>query len=173
MTTDTLRSFTTGELAPLDPAPLPGVFARTVTTPPVDIAAPRAEVWRALTELRAYAEWCPFTRRIEARWELGSPVHLHLNWDPRSLAEPTHEVVERLSVYEPERALGWSLRLAGGLLRTERIQYLEAREAGVRYHTHDRFVGPLAPLVVALYGARTAAGFAAIAAALKRRVEGC
>ncbi len=170
--TASLRSFITGELAPLDPAPLPGVFARVVTTPPVDIAAPRGEVWRALTELDVYPEWCPFTRRIEARWQLGADVRLHLNWDASTLGEPTQVVVERLSVYEPERALGWSMRLAGGLLRTERIQYLERTDRGVRYHTHDRFVGPLTPLVIALYGARTAAGFAAIAAALKRRVEG-
>ncbi|MCB9748603.1 MAG: SRPBCC domain-containing protein [Myxococcales bacterium] len=168
-----IHSSVTGALDPRDPAPLPGWIARTVAAPPVEIAAPRSRVWAVLTELEAYPEWCPFTRRVELStpWELGADVHLHLCWDAAALGEPTRVQVERLSVYEPERALGWCLRLAGGALRTERMQYLEPREGGTRYYTHDRFAGPLTPLVLALYGAKIAAGFTAVGRALKRRVE--
>ena len=49
-----------------------------VTSVTVEIDAPVAVVWQVLTDLDRYAEWNPFTVRIDTTFKLGDPVHLHI-----------------------------------------------------------------------------------------------
>ena len=165
-----LSSTRYGSFDPLHPDPLPGPFARIVRVPAVDIAAPPETVWTVLVDWERYGDWCPFTRRIVTDGKPDSPVDLHLNWSD-GLAEPTQRQREAITVLETGRAIGWGLQWPAGLLRAERVQYLEPSPAGTRYHTWDRFSGVLVPLVFALYGRKMEAGFARVGRALAERVE--
>lgn len=159
-----------GPIDPLDPAPLTGLFPFTVRNTPIDIPAPAAAVWAVLTDLDAYPEWCPFTRRIETDWVLGHDVTLHLDWQVDRLGEPTQTQAEKLTIFEPNVALAWGGAMLGGLVAFERVQYLEPTDAGVRYHTFDRLSGLLAPPTRWFFEARMQAGFDAVGPALRARV---
>ena len=84
----------------------------------------------------------------------------------------TQQQTEVLQVWKPGKAMGWGLYWAAGALRAERLQWLENLENGtIRYHTYDRFSGPLAPIVLALYGKRITRGFMHVGEALRQRLE--
>ncbi|UCE85470.1 MAG: SRPBCC family protein, partial [Deltaproteobacteria bacterium] len=44
----------------------------------IEIDAPIERVWRILTDLDRYADWNPFTPRVESTLRIGAPVHLYV-----------------------------------------------------------------------------------------------
>ena len=132
------------------------------------IDAPRALVWEILVDFARYREWNPFTVEVDTDHVIGNPVGLTVRLYGRE-----RKLTERFDAYDPPRRVGWGMHLAGGrLLRGTRFQELEAiSEERTLYRTHERFEGPLAPLVMKLNGPEVLRGFEANAAALKARAE--
>jgi hypothetical protein len=125
-------------------------------------------VWEILRDLDAYAEWNPFTPRVESTLRVGDPVHLSVRLRGTKLSQR----VEYVSAAEPYR-LCWGMTMgAGFVLKAERSQVLTAiDEERTRYVTEDHFSGLLTPLVIALFGGPMERGFADCARALKKRAE--
>jgi hypothetical protein len=132
------------------------------------IAASRAAVWSVLVDFARYPEWNPFTVRVETGGKVGDSVVMHV-----MLGGKLMRIRERMRVYEPEQRFGWGLNVARGfLLDCTRVQELERLDAGrTLYRCHESFHGLLVPLFFRRYERRMHEGFAAVAEALKRRVE--
>lgn len=131
------------------------------------IPAPRSAVWDVLVEFRRYPEWNPFTVGVTTTGRVGDQVQLDVLLGGRRM-----KLRERMRVFEPQRRVGWGLRLLGGhLLDCTRVQELEDTADGqTRYVCHESFRGWSVPLFYRYYRAPMQAGFEAVARALKERV---
>jgi len=132
------------------------------------IHAPRAAVWAVLVDFARYPEWNPFTVRVETGGNVGDLVLMDV-----MLGGKRMRIRERMRLYEPEQRFGWGLKVARGfLLDCTRVQELERLDEGrTLYRCHESFRGLLVPLFFRRYEQRMIEGFAAVAQALKRRVE--
>jgi len=132
------------------------------------IDATDEQVWDVLIDLPRYGEWNPFTVAVRSALEIGADVDM----DVRLNGRVRHQR-ESLRAFQPPRCLVWGMQLGPRwLLRAERRQTLVVEaETRTRYVTEDRIEGWLAPLVEVLFGRSLTEGFAAMAEALKERVE--
>ncbi len=138
---------------------------RIMTT--VDIDAPAAAIWRTLVEFPAYPDWNPFIRRIEGEARAGT--RLKVTVQPPGRRPMTFRPV--VLVAEPGRELRWLGRvLMPGILDGEHAFIIEERGVGCRLRQEETFGGVLVPAFAGMFD-DTALGFAALNAALKRRVE--
>ena len=136
----------------------------------IEIAAPPAAVWAALTDFKRYPDWNPFIRRIAGPLEVGGEIQVtfRLPSAPDDGAgdmafEPTLMTVER------DRELRWRGRLwLPGLFDGEHWFRLEASPAGARLSHGEDFSGLLLFMMDA---EQTRQGFEAMNQALKKRVE--
>lgn len=135
----------------------------------VEVDAPVERVWEVLTDLAAYPDWNPFTRRVESSLEPGAPVHLHTRLRRERLAHR----VEFVTAIEPPTRLCWGAHIgARFLLLAERCQVLTRLDGGrTRYVTEDTISGLLTPLVMTFWGEPMRRGFSEMALALKARAE--
>ena len=138
----------------------------------IEIEAPIDRVWQILNDLQAYAEWNPFTPRVESSLQIGEPVHLHA----RMIGERLLHRVEWVTRNEPTsgtRALCWEMKMgARFLLHAERCQTLTAlNDRRTHYVSEDSFTGLLTPLVMGLFGRAMKRGFEDCAKGLKQRAE--
>jgi hypothetical protein len=131
------------------------------------IPAPRHAVWDVLVDFARYPEWNPFTVGVRTTGRIGDAVLLDVSMGGRRM-----KMRERMRVYEPQRRVGWGLRILGGvLLDCTRVQELEdAGEGSTRYVCHESFRGLTVPLFFNRYRAPMQEGFDATAQALSRRV---
>ena len=143
------------------------------------IAAPPAAVMAALRDVAAYESWrCPFTERMDVKRAVtaatplapGDLVTEHVRLAPGDAGRRL--TVVRVTESGDARLVWDSVIVSRCLLHATRTQTVAALEggAGTLYTSEDAMTGLLAPLVLALYGARVRAGFEAVAAALKRHV---
>lgn len=143
------------------------------------IDAPIARVWDVMMDLDRYAEWNPFTPRVECERppRVGSPIRLHVRWaDGKSLVSP--EKIVRIDPPAPDAdgrmraAYGYNfatLLARLNLVRSERLQILEAlAPERTRYLTTIKLTGALASRVPI---AQILDGFERQAAGLKRWCE--
>ena len=144
-----------------------------MSTPPTvrvetAIRAPRSAVWAVLIDFARYPEWNPFTVRVETGGKVGDAVLMDV-----MLGGKRMRLRERMRLYEPEQRFGWGLRiLRGHLLDCTRVQELERiDEQRTLYRCHEAFYGLLVPLFFRRYEQQMQKGFAAVAEALKCRVE--
>ena len=144
------------------------VFRFAVGSDPVEIEAPAARVWDILVDFERYGEWNPFTTRVEAGLEIGSPVMLHVRLGRLKRRQP-----ERIEAVEPPHLLAWGTTMGHPVLlsalREQRVEPLS--ETRCRYLTTDATSGLLTPLVALLFGRLIRQGFNDMAAALKARAE--
>lgn len=147
---------------------MPSIFTNTYRATS-EINADPESVWAVLYNLDTYADWNPFTPKIETDWTIGSKVLLTVQMQTgRKLIRQT-EYLQRL---EPPLEVAWGVRW-GPFLRAERIQRLSVSvEGGTTYLTEDRIQGPLSPLVHWLYGRDIQRGLEGVALGLKAYVEG-
>jgi len=133
----------------------------------VEIDAPAARVWAILADLDRYADWNPFTPKIETSFAVGTPIVLHVSFDG---AKPIQQV-EILRRWAPGEALIWGMTMGPAWwFRAERIQRVEPLGPDrCRYVSEDTFAGAFSPIVAALYGGKVQRGFDALGAALKSR----
>ncbi len=132
------------------------------------IEASPERVWEVLVDLPRYGDWNPFTVAVRSPLEVGTDVDMEVLLNGR-----LHRQRETVRVVQPHRCLSWGMQLGPRwLLRAERQQTLASEgDSSTRYVTEDRIEGWLAPVVDVLYAETLQEGFAAMAAALKQRVE--
>lgn len=135
-----------------------------VYTAEIWVDAPVDRVWDVLVDFDRYPEWNPFTPRVEATLQIGTPVALttRLGWITLTQVESIREVVPRSRVV-------WGDTLYLGSIRAERVQTLEAVDGGTRYRTVDRIEGFLGFVVAILFGSSLERGFSEMAEALAAR----
>lgn len=171
-----VKSHPFGEFDPLDPCPVPGIFAGNVLTDPIEIEAPVNLVWSMMVDFDRYPEWNPLNRffHLDTRAEVGQTVTFGPRWGPyegKELGEAGFVQHETLTVWEENCCLGYGV--ISPWLNAERIQHVAPiADDRTRYCTYERMSGPISPLVRALYRRRIVAGFTANGLALKRRAEG-
>ena len=143
----------------------------TVVSETVEIDAPAELVWSVVTDFDRYAEWNPFTVRVDAVLELGAPVVLHLP-DPAKPGQ-TFETHEQISVIEAPHHLQYNTGDSIPGVHAVRDQWVTDLGGGrSSYRTTDVFTGEHAKLVFDLQAEWVTNGFNAIAHALKARAEG-
>lgn len=141
-----------------------------------EIAAPAQVVWDVLTDLDAYVEWNPFCPYVETDRVVGHPIVLYvdfaLSWPPRP-REKLLRQVETIARFAPGEVLAWTTtKVHERVFRARREQWVEEiDERRCRYTSDEKFAGPLAWLVNALYGVKLHRAFDATAVALARRAE--
>lgn len=135
----------------------------------IEIAAPAERVWQILCDLDHYADWNPFTPKVETDRIVGHPITLHVDFGTGKL-RPQVEILRR---WEPGVELRWGVAMGPGWwFRAERWQRVEPiTSERCRYSTEDLFEGLFAPIVLALYGTKVQRGFEAVASGLARRAE--
>ncbi len=150
-----------------------GPWDHAVSDPPTvrvetTIRAPRPAVWAVLVDFARYPEWNPFTVRVKTTGRVGDTVSMDVMMGGKLM-----RLRERMRLYEPEHRFGWGLRILRGLLLDcTRVQELECLDdERTLYRCHEAFHGLLVPLFFRRYEERMQEGFAAVAEALKRRVE--
>ena len=142
----------------------------TVYSELVQIDAPAECVWAVMVDFARYPEWNPFTVKVDATLELGSPVVLTLP-DP---ADPgsTFETHEQISAIEPPHHLQYNTGDSIPGVHAVRDQWVEVTgDQTCSYQTTDVFTGEYAQVAFDLQGEWVTQGFTATAWALKGRAE--
>lgn len=140
----------------------------TLETEIVIHAAPE-QVWDALLDFPAHADWNPFIAGIAGTPELGETLDVTLTPpDGRPFRfRPT------VVAAEPNRVFAWRGKfVVRGLFDGEHRFELEPVEGGTRLRHSERFRGVLVPLLRKMIHGPTRAGFEAMNRALADRVSG-
>lgn len=135
----------------------------------VEIAAPALVVWESLTDLAAYEDWNPFIVSARGRAEVGEKLTNRMQ-PPGGKAitfKPT------VTVVEPPVAFEWfgRLGLPGILDGRHRFELRASVDGNTILRHSETFDGLLVRLVRKSLDTTTMAGFDAMNAALKARVE--
>lgn len=141
---------------------------RTIETT-IDIDAPAAAVWAALTDLDRYAEWNPFVLRASGEVAVGA--RLTVSIQPVGGRAMTFRPT--VTAADPGRRFAWLGRLWGvpGLFDGAHRFELEARGDGTRLTHAEDFRGALVPLLAGSLETGSRAGFEAMNTALARRAR--
>lgn len=135
----------------------------------VVIAAPAAAVWSVLTDVRRYAEWNPFIKRIDGRLEPGQRLAIAIEPVPGKSISFRPLLVRVLD----RREIRWIGRAGiAGLFDGEHSLALEPEENDATRFVHqETFSGVLVPFLWWYLKPRLENGFTAMNNALRRRVE--
>jgi len=135
----------------------------------IEIAAPIDAVWETLTDLAAYRDWNPFVVSADGRAEVGERLTNRLQ-PPGGKAmtfKPTVTVVEPTVAFEWLGRLG----LPGIFDGRHRFDLAPSEDGGTLVTQSEQFDGILVRFMRRSLDTRTIAGFEAMNAALKARVE--
>ncbi len=144
--------------------------ATTIVSDTVEIDAPQDFVWSIVVDFPQYAEWNPYTFRVDTTLELGAEVLLHLP-DP---AKPgaSFTTLEHMRVIDAPHHLQYDTGDSFAPMLATRDQWVEDLGDGrSSYRTTDVFEGPGAEAVYAMQAEWVTAGFNATAYALKTYAE--
>jgi hypothetical protein len=135
----------------------------------VEIAAPIEVVWETLTDVAAYPEWNPFIVSVTGRPVVGERLTNRMQ-PPGGRAitfKPT------VTVVEPPVTFEWLGRLGvpGIFDGRHRFELSPTKDGGTRVTHSEQFDGILVRLIRSSLDTTTMAGFEAMNAALKSRVE--
>ena len=136
----------------------------------VEIEAPQQLVWDVLTDYTRYAEWNPYTVRVDTTLEIGSVIDLHLP-DP---AKPGTTFVNReyIRVVDAPHYLRYDTAEEIPGMHAVREQWVTDLGGGrSSYRTTDLFSGEIAAYVYEQQGDWVKAGFDSVCVALKARAE--
>jgi hypothetical protein len=136
----------------------------------IEIDADPATVWDVLSDLEAYPEWNPFIDPIEGKTAVGARLRVRI----RPPGARAMTLRPRVTVAEPERALGWlgSLGIPHIFDGAHRFE-LQPIDGGrrTRFVQSEHFRGVLLPLVRRWVLPPTLKGFEAMNVALAARAE--
>jgi len=132
----------------------------------ITIDAPASSVWEVLTETDRYEQWNPFITHFGGRLAEGDRLTLTVHPGSREMSfQPTVLAVQE------ERIIRWRGRLGmRGIFDGDHELLLGPLDSGAtRFTQRETFTGVLVPFLGAVLE-DTAAGFAAMNAALRDRV---
>lgn len=135
----------------------------------VEIAAPVEVVWEALTDLGAYQDWNPFIVSSQGRADVGE--RLTNRMQPAGGRGITFKPT--VTVAEPPVTLEWlgRLGLPGIFDGRHRFDLAPSQNGGTLVTQSEQFDGILVRFMRTSLDTQTLAGFEAMNAALKARVE--
>ena len=135
----------------------------------IAISAPVDAVWAALTDLAAYSEWNPFIVSSQGRAEVGERLTNRMQPPNgrRMTFKPTVTVVEPAVAFEWLGRLG----LPGIFDGRHRFELASSTDGGTLLTQSEEFNGILVRFARRSLDTETRAGFEAMNAALKARVE--
>ncbi len=135
----------------------------------VQIAAPIDAVWETLTDLANYSDWNPFMVSAEGRAAVGQRLTNRMQ-PPGGRAMTFKPVV---TVVEPGVAFEWLGRmgLPGIFDGRHRFDLASSENGGTLLVQREQFDGVLVRFMRKSLDSKTLAGFVAMNAALKARVE--
>ncbi|MEQ8716688.1 MAG: SRPBCC domain-containing protein [Acidimicrobiales bacterium] len=135
----------------------------------IEIAAPIEVVWETLTDLASYPDWNPFIVSAEGRAEVGEKLTNRMR--PPGGRGMTFKPV--VTVVEAPVAFEWLGRLGppGIFDGRHRFDLAPTRKGGTLVTQSEQFDGILVRLMRTSLDTQTVAGFEAMNAALKARVE--
>ncbi|MEZ3143894.1 SRPBCC family protein [Halobaculum sp. MBLA0143] len=139
-------------------------------TAAVEIDAPPAAVWEALTAFERYGAWNPLLPRVEGEPVEGESVRAVIA-QPRFPPVPIRAEITRV---DPERELAWEAAVpGGGLVRVSHAFQLRPLAGGDRteFTQLERLDGPVGAAVPSSLVGFLADGFDEMNEALTRRVE--
>jgi hypothetical protein len=135
----------------------------------VEIVAPIDAVWETLTDLAAYPDWNPFIVSAQGRAEVGERLTNRMQPpDGKAITfKPT------VTVVEPPVALEWlgRLGLPGIFDGRHRFDLAPSEHGGTLVTQSEEFDGIVVRYMRKSLDTKTMAGFDAMNAALKARVE--
>lgn len=133
----------------------------------IDIDAAPGKVWAILTDLPRYAEWNPFIREAAGTAATGARLTLRM----ASASGKVTTFKPTVLTADPGRELRWIGRLLmPGIFDGEHRFVLTAAGGGTHLTQSERFTGLLIPFTGKILD-QTAASFAALNQALKKRAE--
>lgn len=142
--------------------------AKTELRTEIEINAPGARVWKALTDFAAYPDWNPFISRVSGTLEVGSTLKVFLN-PPVGREE---RLKARVLKVEPQHELRWLSRMwFKGLFDTEHFFLLTPTPSGGTRLVQGENVSGLMLRTLTPTLTYMTRGFVGMNAALKRRVE--
>lgn len=135
----------------------------------VEIAASPGEVWRALTDFRAYPRWNPVIRRISGA--LAPGAILSVLFHPRGALPVWFRA--KVSVARPDAEFRWTGKLLMPPLFSGDHYFILRPIAPKRVELiqGENFAGALAPLMYRMLANYNRSGFVAMNQALKAYVE--
>lgn len=134
----------------------------------IDIAAPPEDVWDVLLDFGRYPEWNPFILEVLGTPDPGATLRATIFPPGGRAVTVTPTVTE---VVAP-RTLEWLGRLGfPGLFDARHRFELHDSSNGTRLVQREVFTGMVVPVFARTLEQRTAKGFVAMNAALKRRAE--
>jgi hypothetical protein len=135
----------------------------------IEIDAPPEHVWEVFSDFESYPDWNPFVASLTGKVEVGERIEARLT--PPEGRSMTFK--PRVTALDRQRELRWlGNLLMPGLFDGEHQFLLEPIDgARTRFIQREDFTGVLVPLVLRMVGKSTKAGFEAMNAALKKRVE--
>jgi hypothetical protein len=136
----------------------------------IEIDAPPAAVWRALTDFAAFPDWNPYIREANGDLRVGGKLRVRLQ--PLGSREFTFKPT--VVAHDENRELRWVGHLGiPGLFDGEHSFRLEPIEGSrTRFVQSERFKGILVPLLARSLDRDTRRGFEEMNRALKQRAEG-
>lgn len=142
----------------------------TIVSDTVEIDAPAEFVWSVIVDFDRYADWNPYTFRVDTVLELGAEVVLHLP-DPATPGK-SFTTLEHMRVIDPPHHLQYDTGDTFAPMLATRDQWVEDLGDGrCSYRTTDVFEGPGAQAVFAMQAQWVTDGFNATAYALKAHAE--
>lgn len=173
-----IHSSAFGPFDPLQPAPIDGLFAENLVADAVEIQAPLAAVWQAITGFEHYPEWNPMNRffNLDGEARVDETVTFGPHWGPYQLSDNTSlpeagfTQNETITVWEENHCLSYAV--ISKVFNAERSQVISSLANGnTRYQTFERVSGLFSPVVKLAYRNKILRGFTANGLALKKRCE--
>lgn len=130
----------------------------------VDVAAPAADVWAAVTDVARWHEWDRHVERVEGTVAPGAKVTVHTTLSERAFPVTVSEL-------DAPHRMVWSSGMPLGLFKGARTFTLQERDGVTTYTAHEVFSGPLLR-VIARSMPDLQPSFDAHVAGLKAHVEG-
>jgi hypothetical protein len=133
----------------------------------IEVDAPAEAVWLVIQDFSSYGEWNPFVVGIAGEQRVGASLDVQISLEGKRM-----EFKPRIVEWQSGRSLRWRGRvLAAWLFTGEHGLAVEPVADGHSRFVHDEVFRGIAVPFVERIMRRTEAGFHAMNAALKRRVE--
>lgn len=144
--------------------------ATSIVSDVVEIDAPPELVWSIMVDFPRYADWNPYTFRVDTELSLGAEVLLHLP-SPDKPGE-SFTTLEHMRVIAPPHHLQYDTGSSFTGMLAVRDQWVKDLGNGrSSYQTTDVFTGEFAQIAFDLQSSWVTDGFNATAYALKAHAE--
>lgn len=107
------------------------------------VEASTHEIWEVITQTDKYGEWNSFVSQCQSTLKVGDPIIMRVHLLPFPITQK-----ETILEYQPKKILTYGVNIPFNILKSSRQHSTEMLDNGkVRYRSHFKIEGLLAPLV--------------------------